>query len=123
MSSVWPFIMSLVLSWYHCQAQPFVSAKIESSSTTKKNPIINSEIVEDLESGLKNVISQRMARFFMDSTSSSGYGQCHQNNARIQCNSNPETSAEKSTNRIWYPNQCRSSRLTIFLCISGQMFG
>ena len=74
MSSVWPFIMSLVLSWYHCQAQPFVSAKIESSSTTKKNPIINSEIVEDLESGLKNVISQRMARFFMDSTSSSGYG-------------------------------------------------
>ena len=74
MSSVWPFIMSLVLSWYYCQAQPFVSAKIESSSTTKKNPIINSEIVEDLESGLKNVISQRMARFFMDSTSSSGYG-------------------------------------------------
>ena len=70
MSSVWPFIMSLVLSWYHCQAQPVVSAKIE----TTKNPIINSEIVEDLESGLKNVISQRMARFFMDSTSSSGYG-------------------------------------------------
>ena len=69
MSSVWPFIMSLVLSWYHCQAQPVVSAKIE----TTKNPIINSEIV-DLESGLKNVISQRMARFFMDSTSSSGYG-------------------------------------------------
>ena len=69
MSSVWPFIMSLVLSWYHCQAQPVVSAKIEPT----KNPIINSEIV-DLESGLKNVISQRMARFFMDSASAGGYG-------------------------------------------------
>ena len=62
--------MSLVLSWYHCQAQPVVSAKIE----TKKNPIINSAEIVDLESGLKNVISQRMARFFMDSTSSGGYG-------------------------------------------------